>query len=217
MVNADGTTAGNANDGPEAPQTSTSVAKVVPVPQESGEGVNTDGRAVGEFKSRYPFSVRAQIFTESLYLGLILLVGVYLIVWMYNGGFPLPFSCIVFDSLPETLKTVLSFPIGGLIGGTLFALKYLYRVAARGFWSVDRRIWRLFSPWLSATLALMVGIMIDGGVLGLTYSVKPGGSIYSITVSVGFITGYFADSALAKMQDIANVIFGAPSRHGSRS
>src|SRR3546814_6990402 len=34
----------------------------------------------------------------------------------------------------------------GVLGGTLFGLKYLYKVVARGWWNEDRELWRFFSP-----------------------------------------------------------------------
>jgi hypothetical protein len=94
------------------------------------------------------------------------------------------------------------------MGGTMFGLKWQYRVAARGWWHKDRRVWRLCSPWLSAALAMMIGIAIDGGLFGLSFS-QGSMNAASTLLSVGFVTGYFADSALAKLQEIASVVFSA--------
>lgn len=175
----------------------------------------TDGKDQWEFKSRYPFWTRVQIFSEAIYLTLLLLVGLYLIFWIYHGAIALPATDLQFISFNEQLKRMITFPIAGLVGGAMFGLKYLYRVAARGWWHEDRRIWRVLSPCLSATLATMVGILIDGGMLGMSYSQSNAGNPYSTLLGVAFITGYFADSALAKLQDVANVVF-ASSRDASR-
>lgn len=169
----------------------------------------TDGKNQWEFKSRYPIWIRFQIFSEALYLTLLLVAGLCLLFWLYHGAVAFPSTSMHFSDLNDQLKKMIAFPIAGLIGGAMFGLKYLYRVAARGWWHEDRRIWRLLSPWLSATLATMVGVLIDGGMLGLSYSQASVSNPYSALLGVAFITGYFADSALAKLQDVANVVFAS--------
>ena len=176
----------------------------------------TDGKTHWEFKSRYPFWTRVQIFSEAIYLTLLLLVGLCFLFWIYHGAIALPCLPIHFSELNDQLKRMITFPIAGLIGGAMFGLKYLYRVSARGWWHEDRRIWRLLSPCLSATLATMVGIVIDGGMLGMSYSHSNAGNPYSTLLGIAFITGYFADSALAKLQDVANVVFASSSRDVSK-
>lgn len=175
----------------------------------------TDGRTNFEFKSRYPITIRFQIISEAIYLLGLILTGFFLVFWIYSGDTVLHFTSLHFNDLNEQIKKLATFPIAGLIGGAMFGLKYLYRVAARGWWHEDRRIWRICSPWLSASLAMMVGIMIDGGLLGLSYSQGSSSNPHSTLLSVGFVTGYFADSALAKLQEIANVVFGSSPRNPS--
>lgn len=169
----------------------------------------TDGKKQWECKSRYPFLIRIQIFTEAAYLAFILFAGFYLLVWLYSGTIPLYSTHLQFGELNDQIKKLATFPVAGLIGGAMYGLKYLYRVAARGWWHEDRRIWRIFSPLLSASLATMVGILIDGGLLGLSYSQGGTNNQHSTLLGVAFVTGYFADSALAKLQDVANVIFAS--------
>lgn len=96
----------------------------------------------------------------------------------------------------------------GLLGGTVYGVKYLYRVVAHGYWSVDRRLWRLLSPWLSLSLAFVVGAFIEAGWVSLT---GVGTTATSAKyVAIGFLIGYFSDAAVAKMQEIATAIFGPP-------
>lgn len=175
----------------------------------------TDGRSNLDFKSRYPIAIRFQIIVEAIYLLVLILSGFNLVFWIYSGDSPSYLTSLNFNDLNEQLRNLVTFPIAGLIGGSMFGLKYLYRVAARGWWHEDRRIWRICSPWLSASLATMVGIMVDGGLLGLSYSQGTSINPYATLLSFGFITGYFADSALAKMQEIANVVFGSSPRNAS--
>ena len=96
------------------------------------------------------------------------------------------------------------FFLGGVLGGTLFGVKYLYHVVAKGYWNEDRFLWRFLSPLLSGSLAFIVGALTDAGLLGLTTSASRAPAF----LSLGFITGYFGDKALAKMTEIADVIFG---------
>lgn len=169
----------------------------------------TDGKKQWECKSCYPLWIRFQIFVEAAYLAFLLIAGFYLLVWLYSGTIPLYTTHLQFDELNDQIRKLATFPIAGLIGGAMYGLKYLYRVAARGWWHEDRRIWRIFSPLLAASLATMVGILIDGGLLGLSYNQGGANSQHSTLLGVAFVTGYFADSAMAKLQDVANVIFAS--------
>ena len=171
-------------------------------------GDPTDGKKRYEFASGYPLLCRIEIFLEAVYLVLLMAIAAYLVVWYVAGSFPLVAVGIRSDDLPKAVLHLIAFPIAGLMGGTMFGLKWQYRVAARGWWHKDRRVWRLCSPWLSAALAMMIGIAIDGGLFGLSFS-QGSMNAASTLLSVGFVTGYFADSALAKLQEIASVVFSA--------
>lgn len=177
-------------------------------------GDPTDGKAQYQYKSAYPIGCRIQIFCEALYLTVLMIAGAYLIVWYMAGSFSLLGTEIRADQLPKNARDLLAFPIAGLMGGTMFGLKWQYRVSARGWWHQDRRVWRICSPWLSAALAMMIGITIDGGLLGLSFN-HGNANPSSTLLSVGFVTGYFADSALAKLQDIASVIFSTSLKEPS--
>ena len=174
-------------------------------------GDPTDGRKKYECESAYALGCRFQIFAEALYLTALMLVAAYLVIWYISGDMQLIFFEGSTTRLSRPVRDLLAFPIAGLMGGTMFGLKWQYRVSARGWWHKDRRIWRLCSPWLSAALAMMVGVAIDGGLLGLSFS-QNAANPTSTLLSVGFVTGYFADSALAKLQDIAAVVFGTSPR-----
>src|SRR3546814_5851912 len=83
----------------------------------------------------------------------------------------------------------------GVLGGTLFGLKYLYKVVARGWWNEDRELWRFFSPLLAGGLAFAVGALADAGLFGFKVGENQSAASF---VSWGFIAGYFADSASRK-------------------
>jgi hypothetical protein len=179
-------------------------------------GDPTDGKDRHEFASGYPIGCRIEIFLEALYLVLLMLLAAYLILWYVAGSFPLFAVAIRGGELPKAVHHLIAFPIAGLMGGTMFGLKWQYRVAARGWWHKDRRVWRLCSPWLSAALAMMIGIAIDGGLLGLSFN-QGSVNTTSTLLSVGFVTGYFADSALAKLQEIATVVFSTKNEPPKQS
>lgn len=161
----------------------------------------TDGRALDDWKSRYPMCVRVQIWIEAIVVASIQICALLILFFVWNGFFADYTKCASCNSFQ--FKKYAYFFVGGVLGGTLFGIKYLYHAVARGFWNQDRRLWRFLSPLLSGTLALVVGALTEAGFLGL--AVKS--STASAYVSLGFIAGYFGDKALRKMTDIAEVIF----------
>jgi hypothetical protein len=109
-----------------------------------------------------------------------------------------------------TFKRFAYYAFAGLLGGTVFGVKYLYHVVAKGLWNEDRRLWRIMSPWLSLSLAFAIGALVEAGLLSISTSYPSGRAARSL--GFGFLIGYFSDSALAKMQEIAVVLFGTPRR-----
>lgn len=178
-----------------------------PVPNEI-DGINTDGRDSHDWTTRYERAAVFQIRFDAAYIATLMVVALVAIFLTWNGT--------SFELLNQgcgtcsrvTFNKYSYYFLGGYLGGVLFGVKYLYKVVARGYWNMDRRLWRLFSPFLSGGLALVVGALIDSGVLGLTSKVASGAAYFSY----GFITGYFADRAIDKMQEVAETVFGAPGR-----
>jgi len=78
---------------------------------------------------------------------------------------------------------------------------------ARGLWHVGRAPWRLLTPLLSAGFALAAAFVFEAGLAKGASPEKSAGY-----VAVGFFVGYFSDRAVAKMLDIANVVFGGPGK-----
>lgn len=161
----------------------------------------TDGRGRDQWASRYPTPVKCQIWAEAAFVTIVLLgalTGIYL---TWNGYLPRLLGCATCSG--DALQRYLYFFFAGLLGNILFGGKYLYHVVAHGYWNQDRRLWRVLSPILAASVAVMVAVAIDSGMLGVAFRV---GS-HASCVAMGFFSGYFADKALAKMTEIANVIF----------
>jgi hypothetical protein len=174
---------------------------------------STDGRENGQWESRYPAKARKHILIDAIYVATVLLLTVVTLLLTWRGS---AFTWASGDCTAcsrATFDRYAYFCLGGLLGGTLFGLKFLYNAVAHGWWNIDRRLWRLLSPFLSAGLALAVGALFDAGSLGLTLKATSGAAYFSL----GFVTGYFADSALRKMKDIAETVFGPPKDDGKKS
>lgn len=170
---------------------------------------DTDGRALHDWKSRYLPRARLEIRLEAFAVAAVLFAVLAMIFTLWSGLLASWLSCD-FCRRPAFTRYGYFF-LGGLLGGTLFGIKFLYHAVARGLWNQDRRLWRFLSPWLAGSLALIVGALTDAGFLGLTISAHKG----SAYLSLGFISGYFGDKALAKMTEMADVIFG--TRDNSKS
>ncbi|WP_338513885.1 hypothetical protein VRC24_23955 [Pseudomonas poae] len=172
------------------------------------ESINDDDREKKDWKSRYEVEALKEIKADAIYVGIVLLVTLLAFVFIWRGT---AFNIIAYECdacKPEKFNQYSLFFFGGMLGGTLFGIKYLYKVVARGYWNIDRRLWRVFTPFVSGGSALAIGGLLDSGMLGL--SIKS--STSSFYFSLGFISGYFADGALAKMQEIADTVFGSIHR-----
>lgn len=177
------------------------------------EHLNTDDRARLDWKGHYPQEARKEIRFEAWIVALILVAtfASLLLTWRGTAFDLVAGGCVT--CARATFDQYAYYYLGGQLGGILFGVKYLYKVVARGYWNLDRRLWRFFSPFLSGGLALVVGALVDSGLVGLTAKASTGAGHFAL----GFIVGYFADSALAKMQEIADTVFGSPTRRRGTS
>jgi hypothetical protein len=180
-------------------------------PKSDDEVINDDERRRFEWRSRYPSEAWKRITIESVYAIFVFLGSLAMIFLTWRGTLNEWVGCD--QCSVETLRRHAYVFASGVLGGSLFGLKYLYKVVARGWWNVDRIVWRLFSPWLAGGVAFGVGALVEAGLFG--FAIGPGSSGSSF-VSLGFIAGYFADSASRKMQEIADTLFGThPPKGGA--
>jgi len=163
---------------------------------------NTDGRKQYEFKSKYPDDIQKEIKEEGCILFLILFLALMILLLNYIGCFHKFFDCEA-DSQYIEIQKYIYYSVAGMLGGIIFGMKYYYRVVARGYWHQDRKAWRLMSPFIAMVIAFITGTLIESGFFG-GQTPKSSAAI----VSIGFLAGYFADEAVGKMYEVANVIFG---------
>jgi hypothetical protein len=171
----------------------------------------TDGRDLLDWKSLYPIEARKEIFRESCYLAL-LLVLIPLLLFAFWLEYPKYLLRIPEAKYPAILKFGTAW-LAGTLGGTLFDLKWLYHSVARRMWHMDRRLWRVFTPHISGGLSFAVVALISSGIVRI-FDSKAVESL-SLIVGISFLVGYFSDSAIAKLSELAETLFGA-SRSRSR-
>ncbi|RPI18650.1 MAG: hypothetical protein EHM58_04910 [Ignavibacteriae bacterium] len=167
------------------------------------DGDPTDGRKPFEWKSRWSPEARKEMRFESIYLFFIFFSSIFFlfVAWQNWLGIWLSHTPQEFYSI----RKYSFYASSGMLGGIVFGMKYFYRVVARGHWHQDRRPWRLMLPFIATAISVIVGAMLNAGMMIVTAQVPI--SAPSI-ISIGFLAGYFADEAVGKMYEIANVIFG---------
>ena len=158
----------------------------------------TDGRVPLDWRSKYPPEARKQIRFEATYLATLLLSLPATIIVLLSG-----MGCAWSDEGCKYLFALL----GGALGGSLFATKWLYHSVAKRIWHVDRRLWRLFTPVLSAGLAFGTTLLIKADVISI-FSQQALDSPQAI-LAISFLVGYFSDNATAKLTEVAETVFGA--------
>ncbi len=163
---------------------------------------NTDDRQPLEWKSRYGDDARKQIRYEAVYLGIMFFVLPALIAALW-------LECFRFGMVAEKYSTFCRYGfawLAGTLGGTMFSIKWLYHAVARAYWNHDRRLWRFFCPHLSGGLSFaFFTLAVSGLVKTIDVSTlhKP-----AAIVACSFLVGYFSDSAIGKLREIAEILFG---------
>jgi hypothetical protein len=170
-----------------------------------GQADPTDNRGLLEWRSKYEDpEARKEIRIEAVYLA-VLLFGIPILMCLLWLELPKNWFHLSDAKYRPILKYALSWGAGTL-GGTLFAIKWLYHTVARQLWHMDRRLWRLFTPHISGGLAFGVTALIASGVIRIFD--KNATNSYALLVGFGFLVGYFSDSAIAKLSEVADTLFG---------
>jgi hypothetical protein len=171
----------------------------------------TDDRPENEWRSRYTDrrAVR-QIVGEGCYLGALIVAAAAALILIWLGT---PRSWLGVDAARYDTFRIYSFAwVSGTLGGTLFAVKWLYHSLGKGYWNVDRLAWRLFTPHLSGGFAFGLLALATSGVFEILNRELLRSS--PAIVGVGFLLGYFSDYTVARLYNVAAHLLGA--QHGDR-
>jgi hypothetical protein len=172
----------------------------------------TDGREEDDWKSRYTETrAQVQIWSEAAYLALVLSGAAFLILLVWIGT---PRHWLGVTHQRYVTFSVYAYAwLSGVLGGTLFAIKWLYHTVAHGYWNCDRLAWRLFAPHLSGAFAFGLIALITSGVFEiLNRTVLRAGAA---VVGIGLLLGYFSDFTVARLAEIARDWLGERRRKGA--
>lgn len=169
----------------------------------------TDGRTKLDWQTKYPepcawWGIRI----EAGYLALHLFLIPFVLLGLWGGGIH-HFVELQARQDQAVLRYAYAW-IGGVFGGTLFSIKWLYHSVAHQMWHEDRRLWRLFTPHISGGLAFAVMLMVSSGILKLFD--KQSLDSPPVILAISFLVGYFSDNAAAKLTEIAETLFGTTRR-----
>jgi hypothetical protein len=95
--------------------------------------------------------------------------------------------------------------VGGMLGGSLFTMKWMYHSVAKGIWNQDRRLWRIFTPLLSAGVGFTVVVLSASRVLPLFGADTVQSNSGALAVSI--LVGYFSDLTMSRLADITLGVF----------
>jgi len=166
----------------------------------------TDGREPLEWKTKYPFGAWILIICESLYISL-LLFGVPIVIFLIWLKIPHSFFSSVSEEAYKILAKYVYAWLGAFYGGIIIDLKWLYHSVSKKKWHVDRILWRILEPHLSASLGLIFMFLLTSGLLNIfdqDYLNLP-----AVAISIGILVGLFSDNATGKLAEIASKLFGA--------
>jgi len=169
----------------------------------------TDGRSKGDWQTGYPERrARRGIGIEACYLALLLFLVPLLLFGLWIGALH---HFVELSARQDQVLVRYAYAwLGGVFGGTVFSIKWLYHSVAHRMWHEDRRLWRLFTPHISGALAFAVMLMMSSGILKLFDKQSLGSP--SMNLAMSFLVGYFSDNAAAKLTEVAETLFGTTRR-----
>ncbi|HET6509389.1 MAG TPA: hypothetical protein VFG42_21505 [Baekduia sp.] len=160
----------------------------------------SDDRALFDWESRWPKRARWHIRFELLYLVALFAASPVGLFCLSAGKLDEPLDLTTEESRSLALYGAAWF--GGLLGGCLFSMKWLYHSVARGKWHLDRRPWRFLTPLVSAGLAFGTMALFISGALPI-FSDQITGTLSGVA-GVSFLVGYFSDDTVAALAAAAS-------------
>lgn len=174
---------------------------------------DTDYRDLWQPKSKYPAEFRVAQRRETIYISCLLAASLIALACIGLGFIDrLLAACAVPCELIQSSRRYEWVAAGGLLGGTVYAAKWLYHAIAKGLWHEDRGTWRLLSPWIALGATVGIGALIEAGFFRNSIDKSLSQSGASLT-GLGFLIGYLSDRFLAKMRELMQVLFGESEGH----
>lgn len=172
-------------------------------------GEPNDGRVEGDYESKYGKEFWVQIAVEAAYLLCVFVASAWLLFSLGpRQSDPPAFVWLTSGEWASARPYALAF-FGGSLGGTLFAMKWLYHSVAKHIWNRDRILWRLFAPLLSGGAATTFVILSGSGVIplfGRELATSAGGA-----TGLGLLIGFFSDRAFSMLENTIQTLFGSPA------
>ena len=158
----------------------------------------TDERTQGDWKSRYKDRtvITFQII-EAFYLIFIIIISFAALILNYIGI--VEHWLNIPDNKQIYFSRTFTCAVCGLLGGTIFDVKWFYKSIAHGYWNIDRIYWRIFTPIISLSFAFCLACVFSDNII-------INGNGFSAS-TLGFLSGYFSDEAVGKMAEVAKVLF----------
>ena len=170
----------------------------------------TDGRQRGDWKTRYVDpAARKGIRVEASYVFFIH-IACLVSMAVIAIGWPRGWLGLSDQATWNSVSHWAFAWLGGMLGGSLFAMKWMYHSVAKGLWNQDRRLWRIFTPLLSAGVGLTVVVLSAARVIPVF-----GADLVSTNtgaVGVAVLVGYFSDQTISKLADMAEGHLGRSDR-----
>lgn len=173
---------------------------------------DTDNRGLWQPETKYLSRHVGQQRREAVYILAVLILALLALIAVSVGCVERLLMLVGLDSASTVVARRFGWLCaGGLLGGTVYSAKWLYHSIAKGIWHEDRMVWRYLTPWISLGTTVGVGALVFAGFFKGVDS-----SSGATCTGVGFLIGYLSDRFLAKMKDIAQVMFGETESHYQR-
>lgn len=172
----------------------------------------SDNREPYDFVTKYPSEAWKRIRFEAIYLAIVLLLASVLVVLMVapmisgNSNYYYQLLTSIVGKPKNVLFLYILIAKFGMIGGTLFDIKWLIHSVAKGTWNEDRLLWRLFTPHTSAVTAAFFALVIQSGIIALFD--ESSFQSYVLAAAFAMLVGYFADGVIGVLSNMAGALFG---------
>jgi len=164
---------------------------------------DTSGLAPGadhgtNWQTIYPPEAWRRIRAEGIYLACVLVFAILVAAILLKKD----------GSMKEMLERLLYCGLGGITGSWIYSVKWYVRSVSGGLWKHDLIAWRLTSPFMGIFLAVSTYIIIQTGLVGVTFATKVDHEHRAYAYSIGFLVGLFSDDVMGKLTEVAGTLFG---------